>query len=91
VDQRKDSWIVVKDLTDGTVSVTIVAYDLWQAIVIGLETQHGFLLSAHPCSPLWSLNNHEDKDASFFIKPDRAKPTQEPFRNRNKLVIVPSL
>jgi vacuolar iron transporter family protein len=32
------------------------------------------------------LNNHEDKDASFFIKLDRAKPTQNPFRNRNEVV-----
>ena len=83
VDQRENLGIVVEDLTDGAVSVTIVAYDLGQAIVIGLETQHGFLLSTHPCSPSWSLNNHEDKDASFFIKLDRAKPTQNPFRNRN--------
>jgi len=52
VDCRKDLGIVVQDLTDRAVSVTIVAYDLGQPIVIGLKAQHGFLLSTHPCSPM---------------------------------------
>ena len=69
VDDREDLGIVVEDLTDGPVSVTILAYDLWQSFVAGLETQHGFHLLTHPCSPMWSLNNHEDKDASFLYKP----------------------
>jgi hypothetical protein len=34
------------------------------------------------------VNNHEDKDASFFIKLDRADSTQNPFRNRNYVVFV---
>jgi len=34
------------------------------------------------------LTNHEDKDASFFIKLDRAESTQNPFRNRNYIVSV---
>jgi hypothetical protein len=29
------------------------------------------------------VRNHEDKDASFFIKLSRAKSTHIPFRNRN--------
>jgi hypothetical protein len=41
------------------------------------------------------VNNHEDKDASFFIKLDRVESTRNPFRNRNKIafsstVTVPS-
>ena len=84
MDRRKDLGIVVEDLTDCAVSVTIAAYDLGQPIVIGLKAQHGFLLSTHPCSPLWSFgDNHEDKDASFFIKLDHLESTQSPFRNRN--------
>jgi hypothetical protein len=34
------------------------------------------------------VNNHEDKDASFFIKLDRVESTRNPFRNRNYLVSV---
>jgi hypothetical protein len=60
---------------------TIVAYDLEQPIVIGRETQHGFLLSTRPCSPSWSVNNHENKNASFFIKLNPVESTQNPFRN----------
>ena len=29
------------------------------------------------------VRNHEDKDASFFIKLDRVESTRNPFRNRN--------
>jgi uncharacterized protein YuzE len=88
MDRRKNLGIVVEDLTDCAVSVTIVAYDLGQPVVIGLETQHGFLLSTHPCSPSWSTNKHEDKDASLFFKLDRLESTQNPFRNRNYIDLI---
>jgi hypothetical protein len=92
VDHQKNLGIVVEDLTDCAVSVTIAAYDLGQPIVIGLKTQHGFLLSTHPRSPSWSLcSNHEDKDASFFINPDRVESTPNPFRNRNELLCCVSI
>ena len=55
MDRRKDLGIVVEDLTDGPVSGTIVANDLGQPVIAGLETQHGFPLPTHPCSPSWSL------------------------------------
>ena len=83
VDCRKDFGIVIEDLTDDAVSFTIVANDLGQPVVIGLELQHGFVLSTHPCSPSWLLKHHEDKDASFFIKLNRVEPARRRFRNRN--------
>lgn len=71
MDRREYLGVVVQYLTDRPISGTIVTYDLWQSVVTGLETQHGFLLSTHPCYPMWSLNNHEDKDASLLYKPNR--------------------
>ena len=74
---RQNLGIVVQHLTDRPISGTIVTDDLGQPVIPGLKTQHGFLLSTHPCSPMWSLNNHEDKDASFLYKPDRGKPARK--------------
>ena len=68
---REDLGIGVEDLTDGPISGTIVSDDPGQSFIAGLETQHGFRFPTHPCSPSWSLNNHEDKDASFLCKASR--------------------
>src|SRR3989304_2419472 len=93
VDCRKDLGIIVEHLTDGTVSFTVVAYDLGQPIVIGLETQHGFLLSTHPCSP-WRLSKrccHQDKDASFLYKPGCAAFVPKPSATETKYSTWPDV
>jgi len=86
VDGREDLGILVEDLTDRPILVTILSYDLGQPVIAGLETQHGFLLPTHPCSPWGSLEQRQhpkNKDASFLCNPVRPLPTRNPFRNRN--------
>jgi hypothetical protein len=85
VNERQDLGIGVDDLTHRAESVAIVTDDLRQSIVVRFKTQHGFHLSLYLCSP-WSLNNYEDRDASFIIKSNYANfgnkcfPQQKLFR-----------
>ena len=89
---RRISGLSSRDLTDRPVSGTIVPYDLGQPVIAGFETQHGFHLPTHPCSPLgFRIATMRIRMRRFSSISRRAKPPVKPIRNRNELSKFPEI